>query len=94
MKPIRHSTIFVGLSLALVFTMGCGMVDQIKSRVADKVGEVANEAVEKALESAEGLDVEEMLDNAVKCSTVNPWKMEFLLTPGWRDCRATGFASR
>lgn len=90
MKPVRRKTLLLGLSLSLVFTMGCGLVSQI----TDKVEEVANEAVEKALESAEGLDVEEMLDDAVKCSTVNPWKMEFLLTPGWRDCRATGFASR
>jgi len=60
MKSIRRSTIFIVLSLSLVFTMGCGLVSQI----TDKVGEVANEAVENALESAEDLDVEEMLDDA------------------------------
>ena len=46
MKPIRRSTILIGLSLALVFMMGCGLVDQAKEQVTNKVGEIANDAVE------------------------------------------------
>ena len=57
MKTNRRRTYLLGLSLSLVFTMGCGLVSQI----TDKVGEAASEAVENALESVdENLDVEEI----------------------------------
>ena len=76
MKPIRHSTILIGLSLALVFMMGCGLVDQAKEQVTNKVGEIANDAVEKALEGAEGLDVEEMLNDAGEMLDSEPLENE------------------